>query len=149
MSLATEKIEKQIKTISILYFVFSGFSFLMLMFLLLHYTIMSKFSTMEFPVREGEPDPTKMMAPMLDMMIYFYVAMGVLGVLFAIATFLTGLFMLQKKKRTLCIIGAAIGCLSVPLGTALGIWALLILFDKKTKPLFERPSELNEADFLS
>ncbi|MCH9656930.1 MAG: hypothetical protein K0U86_01270 [Planctomycetes bacterium] len=147
MSIATEKIEKQIKTIAVLYFAFAGFSFLMLMLLPLHYMMFRRFSTMGFPVPEGQPDPMEMMAPMMDVMIYFYIVMGVLGVLFVISTFLTGLLMLQKKNRTVCIIGAAIGCLSAPLGTALGIWALLTLFDNKTKLLFETPVELNDPDF--
>jgi len=119
----------------------------MLMLLPLHYMMFRRYSKMGFPVPEGQPDPMKMMAPMMDVMIYFYIAIGVLGVLFAVATFFTGLFMLQKKNRTVCIIGAAIGCLSVPLGTALGIWALLTLLDKKTKLLFEPPVELNDTDF--
>ncbi|QDU09773.1 hypothetical protein [Gimesia aquarii] len=149
MSEEIEKIEKQLKTIAILYFVFAGFTFLMLLFLPLHYKMMSLVSTMEFPVREGEPDPAKMFAPMMDVMIYMYLVIGILGIIFAGVTLFTGLFLFQKKNRLFCIIGAAISCLSFPLGTALGIWTLLILFDNKTKPLFEGSADLNEADFLS
>ena len=112
MSIENDQLEKQLKTIAILYFVFAGFSFLML--LPLHYMMFRRFSTMEFPVLEGQPDPMKMMTPMMDVMIYFYIAMGVLGVLFAVATFFTGLFVLQKKNRTFCVVGAAISCISAP-----------------------------------
>lgn len=147
MSLETDRLEKQLKTIGILYFVFAGFSFLVLLFLPIHYMMFRKFSTMEFPVPEGQPDPREMMAPMMDMMIYLYTAMGVLGVIFVVATFFTGLFMLQKKNRTFCIVGAAISCISAPLGTALGIWALLTLLDKKTILLFAPPVKLNDNDF--
>ena len=98
MSIATEKIEKQIKTIAVLYFAFAGFSFLMLMLLPLHYMMFRRFSTMGFPVPEGQPDPMEMMAPMMDVMIYFYIVMGVLGVLFVISTFLTGTVDVAEKK---------------------------------------------------
>lgn len=101
MSEEIEKIEKQLKTIAILYFVFAGFTFLMLLFLPLHYKMMSLVSTTEFPVPEGEPNPAKMFAPMMDVMIYMYLAMGILGIIFAGVTLFTGLFLFQKKSSIL------------------------------------------------
>lgn len=149
MSEDTEKIEKQIKTIAILYFVFAGFTFLMLLMLPLHYIIMNSFSKMDLPRQGGGPDPAKMIDSMMDMMIYMYIGMGILGVLYAGLTFLTGLFMLQNKNRTFCIIGAGFCCTSFPFGTALGVWTLIILMDKKSISLFEKTAAMNETDFLA
>lgn len=149
MSIETDKIENQIKTAAILYFVYAGFSFLMLLMIPLHYTIMNAFSKMEFPGHEGGPNPAEMLDSMRDLMIYMYMAMGVLGVLYAGLTFLTGLFLLQKKYRTFCIVGAGFCCTSFPFGTALGVWTLVMLMDDKAKLLFENSVEMNETDFLT
>lgn len=145
----SEKIEKQIKTIAIFYFVFAGLTFLMLLMLPLHYAMMNKITEMDFPRRGGGPNPAEMVDSMMEMMIYMYIGMGVLGLLYAGLTFLTGLFLLQKKNRIFCLVGAGFCCTSFPLGTALGVWTLIVLMDEKAKALFEKPVDMNEADFLS
>ncbi len=68
-------------------------------------------------------------------------------VFFTLTCFLTGTCLLKQISHRSCIVGSVVILIAFPLGTALGIWALLTLFDNKTKPLFETPAELNEADF--
>lgn len=45
----------------------------------------------------------------------------------------------QRRRHTLCIVMAAVVCLSFPLGTALGIYALIVLLRPSVKSLFAAP----------
>jgi uncharacterized membrane protein (DUF2068 family) len=47
-----------------------------------------------------------------------------------------GLLSFKRWARILGIVLAAIGLLSVPIGTVFGIYALVILFSKETESLF-------------
>ncbi|MGI9457437.1 MAG: hypothetical protein ACR2NU_12810 [Aeoliella sp.] len=129
--------DNQLKTIAALYFALAGVSLFLLLFIPIHYQTMGLMSSIEFPVKEGQPNPTKMVGPMLAIMKIVYVISGIVALLFVAIALATGVCIYRKTNRLLCIIGAAICCISVPLGTALGIWALLVLFDERTMAEFE------------
>ena len=72
---------------------------------------------------------------------------GIFGGLFflfgaglAIAKFLTGKFLGQRRSRTFCQVVAGISCLSIPFGTALGVATFLTLGKPGVSALFERPT---------
>jgi hypothetical protein len=44
-----------------------------------------------------------------------------------------------RKRYTFCIIVAAISCTFFPLGTALGVFTILVLSRPSVKALFENP----------
>lgn len=50
---------------------------------------------------------------------------------------LTGVSILQARHLTGCVVGAALVCVSVPLGTILGIWTLILLRDSEIRTLFD------------
>lgn len=144
----TEQIEKQLKVIGILFLVLAGFCLLMLIFIPIHYMMMQSFVNIDFPGHKEGPDPRKIFQEMQSSMVFMYVFMGGLLVLTGGFMLATGINLLRRRHWTLCVIGSALICPSFPLGTALGIWSLLTLFDKKTKPLFAERAPLEEADFL-
>jgi len=47
-----------------------------------------------------------------------------------------GLLSFKRWARILGIVLAAIGLINVPIGTVFGIYAIVILFNKETEPLF-------------
>jgi len=128
--------ENKTKTIAVLYFALASLSLLMLLFIPVHYKIMSTMMNMDFPIKEGQPYPKEMFSQMAESMKYVYIIMGFVGALFTAISLTTGICMFRKTNRTLCIIGAGVCSVLFPFGTALGIWALLILFDEKTKSEF-------------
>lgn len=69
------------------------------------------------------------------------VAVTVFAGALAVAFLLTGwgLFKLKPAARIAGIILAAVCLTNVPIGTAFGIYALIILFKKDTETLFSRP----------
>ncbi|MFH1299879.1 MAG: hypothetical protein ABIK07_02365 [Planctomycetota bacterium] len=149
MSPDTEEIEKKLKIIAVLFMALAGLCLLMLFMIPAHYMMLNTFSKMEFPDRGGEFNPQKMISEMKESIFVVYLIAGLVSVLFAGIALATGINLFRKRHRTFCIIGAACCCVIQPLGTALGIWALFILFDHKTKPLFEAEKLLDESDFLS
>ena len=52
----------------------------------------------------------------------------------------TGRNLAQRKRYTSCFVVACISCLSVPLGTALGIFTIIVLQRPSVKQLFGQPT---------
>lgn len=63
------------------------------------------------------------------------VAVFVLG--WALLSFLNARYTSQRKNRTFCLVASALQCLGIPLGTALGIFGLVMLTKPRVKELFE------------
>jgi hypothetical protein len=55
---------------------------------------------------------------------------------FAVLSFLAGRFLSRRQHHTFCIVIAAIDCMSLPLGTALGVFTILVLLRPSVKQLF-------------
>lgn len=60
-------------------------------------------------------------------------------VAFAFLTYYAGKSIKQRTRHTFCIVVACLNCLSMPLGTALGIFTIVILTKPSVKLLF-RPA---------
>lgn len=153
MSEQTDKFEKQLKVAGVLFMVLAGFCLLGLLLLPLHYmmmkSMMQSFEQIDFPKRQDRPDLRQMFQTMQPSLYLMYGFMGSLGLLFGGMSLVTGINLYRKTHRTLCIIGSAAVCIWFPIGTALGVWTLLILFDKASRSLFEEPNLLTDDDFLS
>ena len=54
----------------------------------------------------------------------------------AFCTYLTGRYINQRRNRTFCLVIAGINCLSMPLGTALGIFTIVVLARPQVKVQF-------------
>lgn len=49
--------------------------------------------------------------------------------------------LLMVRRHTFCLVVAAVACLTVPLGTLLGVASLLLLNQQETRELFARPRQ--------
>jgi hypothetical protein len=58
--------------------------------------------------------------------------------LYAFCLFLTGKYLAQGRNRTFCFVTSAIQCLNAPLGTALGIFTIIVLSRDSVKARFEQ-----------
>lgn len=74
---------------------------------------------------------------------WIFVAIGVAGLLIveavAAMTFLAGRNLAKRKKKTLIQVVAALLCLNIPLGTALGVFTFIVLGRPSVAALFEEP----------
>lgn len=68
---------------------------------------------------------------------------GLLCIVLVVLAIMTGISLNTQRRRTLCLITAAITCLNIPLGTVLGIFTFVVLsrasvvalFDQKRMPM--------------
>ena len=58
------------------------------------------------------------------------------GFALAVCNFLVGKFLKQQTKYTFCFVLAIVNCMFAPLGTVLGIFAIIVLVRDSVKALF-------------
>ena len=71
----------------------------------------------------------------------FFIAIGafiiLLGWAMAICIFLAGRFLARRRHYMFCFVIAVLSCLSMPFGTILGVFTLIVLSRPSVKALFE------------
>jgi hypothetical protein len=82
---------------------------------------------------------------------FIFVGLGILmialGVGSTLLTFFTGRNLARHRNSTFCIVVAALTCLSVPWGTAVGVCTIIVLNRPGVKALFEAPPALPARPF--
>jgi hypothetical protein len=91
-----------------------------------------------FVASQGDPD-SAMGATILGLtggaFFIFWLCVGIPGILAGY-----GLLTFKPWARILAIVLSAIRLINIPIGTALGLYGLWVLFNKETETLFNRPS---------
>lgn len=59
-----------------------------------------------------------------------------IAIVFSVLNILTGRFLAQRQRHTFCFVMGALSCLSFPLGTALGIFTIIVLQRPSVKARF-------------
>ena len=54
----------------------------------------------------------------------------------AALSFFTGRFLARRQHHTFCVVISALNCMSLPFGTALGVFGILVLQRSSVKALF-------------
>ncbi|MEZ4373850.1 MAG: hypothetical protein R3B07_23720 [Polyangiaceae bacterium] len=132
---------EHLKVLSILFYVYGGFQvlvgfaggiYVVMGSLMLNDPAFSRSSTP--PVAEAVP--------------WFFIGVGILISLWlwllATLSIATGRSLGQRKRHVLCIIGSAFILLNMPLGTALGVFGLVVLLRPSVKAAFNRPEAFPE-----
>jgi hypothetical protein len=73
--------------------------------------------------------------------MFVFVIMGAIFLLTAAQSALSiwaGRCLAQRKNHTLCLVEACLSCLSIPLGTALGVFTIIVLQRPSVKQMFEQ-----------
>lgn len=125
-----------LRYLAIAHYVMGGITGLFACIPLIHVTVGGMMISGHFPVTPptapGEPD--------IQMFGWLFVVMGglfvLLGWTFAILLFLTGRWLSARKNHTFCFVIACLQCISVPLGTILGVFTILVLSRPSVKSLF-------------
>jgi hypothetical protein len=125
--------QEHLRLLSIFHIVMGCFGILGLLFLVVHAAIfLSVFGSASFSADAGEPFP----AAIVPLVIAFY---GI-GFLFLVATivcdFLAARFLKEQRHRTFLLVIAGIHCINMPLGTALGVFTIIVLSRPSVRSLF-------------
>lgn len=120
-----------LKILAIFYYVFAGLNALSVVMMAFYGMLMGVvFSTA--PSGESSAD----MDAALPMIIGVFTFVTLLCLLFGVLHFMVGQRLRQRRGHRFCQIVAVVTCLSIPFGTALGIFTLLVLNRPSVRVLF-------------
>ncbi len=130
--------EEHLQILGILYFVFGGLGVFGGLFPLIYVALGLAFLTGNMgPAGRGGPPP--------EMGWFFIVGGGSVSVLMlalAACTLFTGYNLSKKKRYFFCFVIACLCCASIPLGTILGVFTIVVLARPGVKELFDQgPAE--------
>jgi hypothetical protein len=121
--------------LSVFHFVFAGFALFGIAFLVFHYFLMSSFMSPEFwKSQKGAQPPPPQLATILAI---FYVIAGLFLVVGGALNLLSGMFLRRRTHRLFSMVIAGLNCLNVPLGTALGIFTIVVLSRDSVRLIYE------------
>jgi quinol-cytochrome oxidoreductase complex cytochrome b subunit len=121
-------------------FVIAGLGVFGLIFLGLHYLLMSTMLNNPEMWKKMQEQPN---APPFDPMQFFnafryiYLFIGAWGFASIICNAIAGFCLLNQRDRMFCMIIAGFNCINFPFGTALGIFTLLVLLRDSVRLKFE------------
>jgi hypothetical protein len=83
---------------------------------------------------EGQPDP---LPPFLGgLLIAIGVLVTIVSVVWTVCTILAARYLQQRKHYTFCLVVAGFNCMSIPLGTILGVFTFIVLTRPRVKTMF-------------
>ena len=124
---------EHLKILAICFYVKAGLTLLMGIFFAVYFMFVGGiFMSIDIKHKAGEPNPA--------MFGGFFIVIGIVVALviafFAFLEFYAGRSLSQHKNHTFCLVIAALSCLSVPLGTILGIFTIVVLVRDSVKAIF-------------
>ena len=84
----------------------------------------------------GLGDNSRLVGPIFLMSSILFLALGISG---AVVSYYVGRCLVQHRRRTFCIVVAALGCIQIPYGTAMGICTIAVLNRPSVRALFDSP----------
>lgn len=132
-----------LRWLSIAHYIYAGFIALSSLFALI-FIALGLFAG-SLPQGRNDPSP--------EVMRWIFIGVGgavlVLGLGIATLFFFVGRNIGQRRHHTYCVVMSGIACLSVPIGTLLGVFTLIVLFRPSVKPLFEpRAGVIPQSDAI-
>ncbi len=125
--------EEQLRLLSIFHYIWGGLTALFTLFPLFYlgFGLMIINSPQIFAGSKGAPPAAFGMVMVIIGAVGTIIALILAGCIIA-----TGRFLADRRNYTFCFVIACIECLSVPLGTALGVFTIITLTRDSVKMLF-------------
>ena len=115
--------DEHLRLLSVFHYAWAGCGIFGLAFIALHYSFMSAIMDPARMAESGKPPPPEMM----QMMQLMYVGFALYGITTMVLNVLAAMSIRARSNWTFCMIVAGINCISVPLGTVLGVFTLVLL----------------------
>ncbi len=130
---------EQLNLLSIFHFVAAGFSLLGTMFLLAHYSIMSTvFSNPKMWEGPHSTPPPPEFFTFFRAFKWFYLIGGLWFIGSGILNVISGFFLRSRRNYIFSMVVAAINCLHIPIGTALGVFTIIVLQRESVRQSYGR-----------
>lgn len=124
--------------LGIFHWVFAGLALLGVVGLLIHRHFMRLLASGVPPFDTISARERNDMEVFLDIFEAFYIAFGALLVVAFVVNILSGMFLRGSRNRLFSLIVAGVNCLNVPLGTALGVFTIMVLIRPSVVERYER-----------
>ncbi len=135
----TSQDAEHLRLLSIFQFVYAGLMGLVALIPIIHVSIGVAILSGSLPM-----GPSSAGGPPPAMMGWLFVVIGgaiiLMGLLTAVLNVLAGLFLRRRTHRTFCMVVSIFDCLNMPLGTALGVFTLMVLARPAVRAAFGKPA---------
>lgn len=125
-----------LRLLSIFHYVWGGLSILLGIFMVC-YIFLMRFIIENAAASGSGGGDLQQMEMMMTMMAVIYGGLGVLCLILAICNLFCGKFLSSRKHRTFIMIISGINCLSIPLGTTLGVFTFIVLLRPSVAATFD------------
>lgn len=117
------------------YFILSAPALLALLFLLAHFAMFQFFMSNPkmWQNQRQMPPPSEMFA----VFQWFYLVAAAWLIASGVLNVMSGLFLRARTHRVFSLVVGAINCLHVPIGTALGVFTIVVLMRDSVRELYE------------
>jgi hypothetical protein len=117
---------EHIKLLAIFHFVVAGLALLGILFLFVHYFMMSSvFSNPD--IWKSQKNAPPLPKDFLKVFVWFYIFFGFIFGTACILNLLSGIFLRQGRHRIFSIVVGGLNCFQIPFGTLLGIFTIIVL----------------------
>ena len=135
-----------VKLLAIFHFIGAGLGLAGLLFLCIHYAFFNAFlSRPEIFESKGQTPPPRQVIEMFGLFKWFYLVMGAWFVLSAVLNLVSAIGLFRLKWRTFSLVTAGINCLHMPMGTALGVFTIIVLLRESVVELYDAASAARAA----
>jgi hypothetical protein len=138
-----QQYEQYLKILSVFHYVVGGIAALFACFPIIHFVVgllMLVSSFVPGPVESTEGSSAFPFFPMTFMGLFFTVLAGsmiLLGWAFAVCMVIAGRSLATRTRYMFCMVMAGIACTSMPFGTVLGVFTILVLMQPVVKEMFQ------------
>ena len=128
--------QTHLRLLSIFHYVYGGFAFLGICFVVGHYFLM-RFVMTQASASGTQQAEVVELQQMFGFFIVFYILIGIFCLLLGIGNILSGRFLGNRRHRIFIMVVSGFNCLNMPLGTILGIFTFIVLLRPSVTIEFE------------
>lgn len=134
MAELVDRDEEHLRLLKLGYYIMAGMMGFFSLFSLIYIFLGGIFASGAIPVKDGSRDDPRLMG-----IIFLGLGIGVLliGLTATSLTYFTGRSLRDRRHRVFCLIIAALCCLQIPWGTAIGVCTFMVLGRPSVKAQFE------------
>jgi hypothetical protein len=118
--------DENLRQLSIFHYIWAAMGIFGLAFLALHYSFMTTMMDPGMLAKADKPPPPEMLH-FMGMFKWFYLAFALYGVTTMVLNVLAAMWLRARRNWMFCMVVAGINCISMPLGTILGIFTIVVL----------------------
>lgn len=80
----------------------------------------------------------KVLKGFFDIVAYFYIFAAVFALIGVVLNFMSARYLGQRRNKVFSMITAGVNCIAIPLGTALGVFTLVVLSRTSVETSYRR-----------